>query len=289
MPRNRSRLTALGATLALAFSALLGLGLATPASAATTHTGWVRLAHLSPDTGPVDVTLTPFGQSTVAMTAKRVTYGNVSAYTALKAGTYTVSMRPAGASVTSAPMLSTNLRLSAGTAITVVASGPKSNLTDKVVTDNLSTPPSGKSRVRLIQGATDPSTVDVRAVMGPVLARDAQYGSVTGYANVPQGRWTLNVTSDGKTVAAPRVDLTAGSVHSVLVINGTDGKARVKTITDAASVAAMPKGGVETGAGGTASNPSPGQVATVAGSVVAGLGVLLALVAALPVLRRWAR
>jgi hypothetical protein len=89
------------------------------ASSATTGTGWIRLAHLSPAASPVDVYLYSFGDSSAHIVLHHVAYGTVSPYEAVTAGDYSVAMRPAGAPATSQPVLSTSVTIVAGHAYTV--------------------------------------------------------------------------------------------------------------------------------------------------------------------------
>src|SRR5262249_20435145 len=87
-------------TIVLAAAAML-LGIpaaAASASSATTGTGWIRLAHLSPNTPAVDVYLYSFGNSDAKIVLHHVAYGTVSPYEAVTAGDYSVAMRAAGAS-----------------------------------------------------------------------------------------------------------------------------------------------------------------------------------------------
>ena len=92
---------------AMAVMLLTGLLGAAPAWAAP-GTGWVRLAHLSPNTPAVDVYLYPFGNSRARLVLHHVSYGTVSPYQELPAGEYTVSMRLAGAPPAAHPVLSTS-------------------------------------------------------------------------------------------------------------------------------------------------------------------------------------
>ncbi len=72
--------------------------------------------------------------------------------------------------------------------------------------------------VRVVHGATDAPTVDVRT-SGIVLVDDAAYGDVTGYLSVPPSAYTLDVTTaSGASVASFTVDLAgaAGSAATVL-------------------------------------------------------------------------
>jgi len=153
-----------------------------------------------------------------------------------------------------------------------------------LINDDLTKPPTDTSRVRLVQGSTAAPTLTVAAVGGPTLSRDLAYGQATGYANVPQGRWTLQVlTPEGSEAmtSAPVVDLAAGSVNSLLVTNAPGGGFAITPVVDAKGIdpAMAPTGGIQTGLGGTATdivNASgsdvPGEVAAVAvGALMLGV------------------
>src|ERR1700758_341323 len=89
------------------------------ASTASSGSGWIRLAHLSPNTPAVDVYLYSFGDPSAELVLHHVGYGVVSPYEPLAAGEYTVAMRGAGASATTKPVLSASLTVAAGGAYTV--------------------------------------------------------------------------------------------------------------------------------------------------------------------------
>src|SRR5580698_1852259 len=160
---------------ALATTGLLaiGLGLAVVGTARASGTsgsgtGWIRLAHLSPNTPAVDVYLYSFGDSNAMIVLHHVTYGTVSPYEAVSAGDYSVAMRAAGASASSQPVLSTSVTIAADRAYTVAGMGPESGLRLQVLDDNLTTP-SGKSLVRVIQASLKQQVVKV-AVGSTVLS-----------------------------------------------------------------------------------------------------------------------
>src|SRR3954471_16549859 len=99
----------------------VGGTLASPAPpAAATDTGMLRMAHLSPDSPAVDVTV-----EGSAVTFDGVGYGDVTDYQALPAGTYTVAVRGAGAGADPAgrPVLTTTVDVQPGTAQTVAGVG----------------------------------------------------------------------------------------------------------------------------------------------------------------------
>ncbi len=85
------------------------VSLAAPGASAASGTGWLRLAHLSPNTPAVDVYLYSFGDSSAMVVLKHVTYGTVSGYEKVASGEYTVAMRGAGAASGSKPVLSTTM------------------------------------------------------------------------------------------------------------------------------------------------------------------------------------
>jgi hypothetical protein len=132
------------AALLIALPALLLAVVPRAASAATASSGngWVRLAHLSPNTPAVDVYLYSFGDSTAELVLHHVAYGTVSSYQALAAGDYTVAMRAAGAAATTKPALSATVDVAAGGAYTIAGLGPESGLRLQVLQDKLTTPPS---------------------------------------------------------------------------------------------------------------------------------------------------
>ena len=139
--------------LAPLFMSVLGLGTlalgvamasAPAASAAAAHhsdTGWIRLAHLSPNTPAVDVYLYSFGNSHAMIVLHHVAYGTVSPYERVKSGEYTVAMRGAGAAPSSQPVLSASVQITPGAAFTVAGMGPAKGLRLQVIPDQLTTPP----------------------------------------------------------------------------------------------------------------------------------------------------
>ena len=228
---------------------LVGALLAVPgvAAAAPEPGGWIRLAHLSPDTPAVDVELS--GPAGTVLSLTDVGYGDVGAYVRVPAGTYTAAMTPPGSSV---PVATGTVEVVAGAAHTVAAVGRRADLTAAVLTDDLAPPPPGQARIRLLQASVTEPEVTVTAVGGPVLARDAAFASTTGYALIPAGSWSLEVTADGARVgAATGVVVTAGSVNTLVVLDGPDGSVTVVALQDAAGTAVPPAGGVETGGGGS--------------------------------------
>ncbi len=252
---------------------LLGIPAAATAfaSSASTGTGWIRLAHLSPNTPAVDVYLYSFGNSNAEIVLHHVAYGDVSPYESVSAGDYSVAMRLAGASPSSAPVLSTGVDIQAGHAYTVAGMGPESGLRLQVLDDDLTTP-SGEALVRVIQASLKDQQVKV-TYGSTVLASKLAFATVTSYIAVAPGTETVAVTADGGD-ASTTVTLAAGTVHTLVVLDGANGL-EIDNLTDAVGSGEPPTGGANTGFGGTAAH-GPGSALPWLALITAGLGLALA-------------
>jgi hypothetical protein len=240
------------------------------ASSATTGTGWIRLAHLSPNTPAVDVYLYSFNNSSAMIVLHHVAYGTVSPYESVHAGDYSVAMRASGASATSQPVLSTSVTIAAGHAYTVAGMGPESGLRLQVMDDDLTTP-SGQSLVRVIQASLKQQVVNVD-LGSTSLASSLKFASVSPYEPVSPGNESVAVTA-GSTNAKSSVSLGAGTVHTLVVLDGASGL-EIVNLEDASGSGKPPAGGVATGLGGTAPH---GPASPLPWLAAIGAGLLLTL------------
>jgi Domain of unknown function (DUF4397) len=266
--------------LTLLATALCVLGVAPVASAAdrSAGTGLLRLMHLSPDTPSVDVAIDSVTDPGVGVVLSGVGYGDVSPYQSVPAGTYTVSVRAAGADPSTPPVLATTVTVAAGTATTVAGAGAFADLAFAVVPDDLTLPPGGQARARVVDASMSGSPVDLTLAGGPSLATDLGFTGHTGYVDVPSGPGTLTVTpATGSPTDVP-VDLAAGSVSTVLVLDRDGGGVEIRTVLDAASPGTVPVGGVEAGAGGTATGAGPGAGPLAPAALARALALATALV-----------
>jgi hypothetical protein len=271
-----SRITRLLAACALAvglFAFATPAAMASPA-ATSAGTGWLRLAHLSPNTPAVDVYLYPFRNSVAMVVLKHVAYGTVSPYQSVAAGTYVVAMRAAGAAPSSPPALSTSVQVAAGHAYTIAGMGPKSGLRLQVLDDSLTTP-KGRSLVRVIQASLQQNRVTVTAG-GQVLTHGLAFGSVTSYQSVAPGSWKVTVAGPSKH-AQKTISLAANTTHTLVVLDDP-GNLVLVDLTDAAGSNLQPLGAAGTGLGGMApragSSPLPWAATVALGLLVCAVGGL---------------
>jgi len=252
--------------LGLVFAALFVV----PASAESTT--YLRLAHLSPDAPAVDVYVASVADPTNASVVLRgVDYGTLSEYQVVPSGPYIVSMRPAGAEASTPAVIATTLDAETGSAYTVAGVGSFADLRLDVLTDDLTLPPGGQGRVRVIQAAASEAEVDVSLDDGKNLGRDVGFATTTDYSNVPAAEWVLRVTVGDDTLAEAPFTVDPGAVYSVLILDTPTGLA-VVTQVDALATAVVPEDGVETGGGGR-STSSPTWTSAVSPPIAVGLGL----------------
>jgi hypothetical protein len=263
------RLLAACALLAGWLAAAAPAAMASPAAASHHATGYLRLAHLSPNTPAVDVYLYSVGKSNAVQVVHHVAYGTVSQYQTIPVGDYTVAMRGAGKPASSPPVLSTTVKIQAGHAYTVAGLGPASGLRLAVLHDTLSTP-KGRSLVRVIQASLKEKKVTVTAGR-QTLARSLAFGAVTSYVSVAPGAPAIKAA--GATMSASKkVRLAADTTHTIVVLDDP-GHLAIDPLTDAAGSKLMPAGGAATGFGGMAPRPGPSPLPWAA---ALALGALLA-------------
>jgi hypothetical protein len=260
-------------TLVPACVAVLLLLFAVPASAA--GVGYLRLAHLSPDTPQVDVYVTPAADPSGTIVVKGVGYGAVSDYRAVPAGDYTVAMRASGAAADSPPVLSLTATIAEGRAYTVAGTGKYANLGLKVLDDDLTPPPAGQSRIRIIDAAATAPSLDVTFGDGRPLAGSVGFAANTPYTTVAAGSWTLKVSAPGGPTASVPCELAANGVYTMVLLD-RNGTFAGQMHQDAAGSSVVPVGGVETGMGGTA---APGLPFVLAAGVLLLVGGSAGLVA----------
>ena len=244
----------------LACSALLvGIPASASASAAAASTGWVALGNLSQTPSPVDIYRYSSGSSSPQFVQHDVGYGTILPYQAVNAGDYSVKMRTAGSSASSNPVWSVSLTVKAGGAYTVVPLRTSAQAGQLTVIDNNLTTLAGKSLVRVIQAAVDQNTVTFHcscAAGAPGnITTDAAPGNVSPQVPIPTGTWAMTATGSSANASLP-VTLTAGTVHTEVVIAAPGGGIEILNVQDAAGEGAAPTGGVSTGFGGSAPHPA---------------------------------
>ena len=269
----RLRLGALVLVGIAASASLLTPGAAT--AAPVESSAMIRGAHLSPDTGNVDVYLTAFSGGSTTLWLASVGYGDVSPYNRLKPGLYAVSMRPHGAPASTPAALSWTFTAKAGHAYTAAGIGMNAHLRGIILEDQLKAPAAGHGSVRVIQAASRAPHADVAARGGPVLAKSAAFATSTPYTAVPAGTWQVDAKSDTTPTisTSAAVSIKSGTVDSVVLLDAKGTGITIRVLTDAAGAASTPIGSVPAGGGGTAPRPDAGTPGTL--EILGGVGAAL--------------
>ena len=260
-------------TLSVAVLAVLGgIPAAASAASAAAGTGWIRIGNLSTGSSPVDVYVS--SGSTVAMVQHDVAYPTVLSYQTIGRGQLQRRHAGRGFAASSTPLLSGTVAVKAGHAYTVTSLQGKL----KVLDDSL-TAPAGQSLVQVIQASGQSKvTFHCSCAAGAPgnVTNDAAPGSVSPYAKIPPGQWTMTATGPDQN-ASRFVPLTANTVHTEVVVSTSSGLGILDLLSAAGDQPTL--GGVGTGFGGTAphgpGSPLPWLAVIGAGLVLIAGGLSL--------------
>jgi hypothetical protein len=279
LPRKGAWLARLITAPVLAIGLAGLLGLTASAASASAGVGYLRLAHLSPNTPAVDVYLYSFGDPNAMVVLTHVAYGEVSPYESVASGEYTVAMRSAGAAPSTKPVLSTTIDVVSGHAYTVAGMGPESGLRLQVIDDSLAMTPNA-ALVRVIQASMHQTSVTVTAG-STTLGSDLNFTTVTHYKSVPPGTVTVSAVGESEHGSAT-FTLAADTIYTIVVLDDS-GHLGLTSLVDSSGSKVMPEGGAATGFGGTAAHPGAPLLPWLG---AAGAGLLTAAVALIRLRRR---
>ena len=264
--RRAARGTARAVSLTVLVLALTLLAL--PGGAGADSGTYVRLAQLSPDMAGATISI-----SSVAGPARDVMlpgepYGALSAYQRIEPGDYVVTIRGAGDATT--PVVSSALKAEAGASYTLASVGAADKRSLAVFHDDLTAPPAGKARVRMINAAPPSPVLDVTGPGTAPFSLGLPVNQVSGYRTVDAGTLALSVGPPGGVSTPLQVPVGANQVISVVLVS--DGpRIAAQPHVDAAGPAAVPPGSIAAGYGGGADPHGPlselllGGVAVAAG------------------------
>ena len=186
----------------------------------------VRVLHASPDAPPVDVYVNN------RKVISSLPFKNLSGYLPLRPGRYNIKVYPAGK--TSNPVINQNVRVVAGSVITLAAINKVKNIELYPIMDGLKQPRSKKPFVRFAHLSPNAPAVDIRLEDGTLLFRNADYQDVTRYLEVEPGTYTLEVFLAGtkrKVLTVPNVVLQPGLMYTVYAVGLVNDEPPLQTLT----------------------------------------------------------
>ena len=269
MPRHQQPIRSSSAVRRAARAAsLVVLVLALPLSAGADSGTYVRLAQLSPDMSGVTVSIASVGDPSRDIMLPEEPYGGLSEYQRIEPGDYVVTIKSAGNATT--PVVSSALKAEAGSSYTLASVGTADKRALAVFDDDLTAPPTGRARVRVINAAPPAPVLDVRGPGGAPFSTGLPLAQVSGYRTVDAGTLPLSAGPPGGMGTDLAVPVGANQVISVVLVS--DGpRISAQPHVDAAGPAAVPPGSIAAGYGGGADPHGPlselllGGVAVAAG------------------------
>jgi len=160
-------------------------------------------------------------------------YKTVTQYRELPDDRFTFRVRPAG-QVGSKPLAENSEGLSSGSHYTLVAYDKPDGKAELVAfSDNLTPPPNGKAKVRIIHAAPEIGEVDVYAVGRDTLFSGVNSGTESSYSEVDPMEVILQIRPEGKQDALlniNKVRFEAGSVYTIVVVGHAQRSPRLEAI-----------------------------------------------------------
>lgn len=185
----------------------------------------LRVIDASSDSGVIDSY-----QDSSAL-AYNLGFGTMTSYVPMSPGPYTLSADKAGTRQT---LAASNDTLVAGKQYTEIIGSSLVNLQQTLFLDQSAPAPTGQISIRLINEATRSGAVDVylvptssRLVNTSPIAINLGFGANSGYLNVPEGTYAIDVVPAGTTLASSTITLmsgaqiayTSGAVRTVVLID----------------------------------------------------------------------
>ena len=191
----------------------------------STNSAQLRVIDASPDAGLIDSY-----QNSSAL-VYNLGFGTMTNYVPMTPGSYTLAADKAGTRQTLAASTDT---LVAGKQYTQIVGNNLVNLQQTMFLDQSAPAPSGQVAVRLINEATRSGAVDVylvpmsgRLANTSPIAVNLALGANSGYINVPEGTYAIDVVPTGTTpvsstvtlLSGAQVEYVSGAVRTVVLID----------------------------------------------------------------------
>lgn len=172
----------------------------------------LRVIDASPDAGVLDSY-----QNSSAL-AYNLAFGTMTTYIPMSPGVYTLSAAKAGTRQT---LVTTSETLAAGKQYTQIIGAGLANMQQTILLDQSTPAPAGQIALRVINETTRAGALDVylvplatstsRLMSASPLAVNLGMGANTGYLNVPEGTYALDVVPAGTPLTSSTVTLLSGA------------------------------------------------------------------------------
>jgi len=185
----------------------------------------LRVIDASPDAGVLD------SYQNNAGLAYNLSFGTMTSYVPMSAGSYTLTADRAGTRQT---LATTNATLSPGKQYTAIIGNDLASMQQTILLDQSQPAPAGEIAVRFVQQATRSGAVDIylvprngRPANTQAIATNLSFGANSGYLSVPAGTYAIDIVPTGTVLVSStvtllsgaQVDYPSGSVRTVVLID----------------------------------------------------------------------
>jgi hypothetical protein len=170
----------------------------------------VLVVHASPDAPGVDLLV-----DNAKVNSAALTYPGNTGYLEVNSGTRNIKVNVSGTSTT---VIDADLELEKDNSYSVFAINEVSAIEPLVLSDDLTTPASGKAHIRFIHLSPDAPAVDVALDGGAVVFGDYTFKEASGFTPLDAGSYDLEVRVAGTSTIALDLDpitLSAGKIYTV--------------------------------------------------------------------------
>lgn len=182
----------------------------------------VMVIHSSPNAPAVDLLVDN------QLAGTNLTFPNNTGYLEVNSGSRNTKVNVTGTNTT---VIEANLSLVQNTAYSVFAVDSVSKIGAVVLTDDLSTPATGKAHVRFVHLSPDAPAVDITLANGTVVFPNRAFKEFTAFTPLDAGTYNLQVRVAGTSTVAldlPGITLQAGKIYTVFAkgfLTGTGAQA----------------------------------------------------------------
>jgi hypothetical protein len=170
----------------------------------------VMIVHASPDAPGVDLLVDNNKKNSSALT-----FPNNTGYLEIEDGSRNFKVNATG---TSTSVINATVSLTKDKNYTLFACNALANIEPLLITDDLTTPASGKAHVRFVHLSPDAPAVDVAVAGGAVLFGNKSFKDYTAFTPLDAGTYNLEVRVAGTSITAlslPGITLQSGKIYTI--------------------------------------------------------------------------
>lgn len=186
---------------------------------------YIRILHASFNAPAVDIV------ANGGLLAKNLSYKNFTSYMKVVPGNYNIKVFPSGKMTT--PVLTTNVKVSPYSILTLIAGDDLKDLKLFVIPDNTRRVIENKSLVRFANLSPESDDLNVNLNSGIPLFKDVDFGEYTSYIELNPSVYHFKILSEDTGVqllSVPNANLKAGKAYTIYAIGEPSKKSPLEVL-----------------------------------------------------------